>query len=77
VREQLWHFRHAELTCLLLCILSKCVNPICDGFTKLHDKIRDEQYLLGLELKDYHRPRPKMGTVSSNGEKGSGLQSDR
>jgi len=58
VASPLTMFRHALGTCLFLTLLSALGGPLWACFRTLHDSIRDEQYLVGLELQDFHRPQP-------------------
>jgi len=61
-------FRQALATCVLLTLLSRLSDPVCAWLRTVHDSIRDEQYLVGLNLQDYHRkpPPPPAAAASSS-----------
>ncbi len=56
-------YRQTLLTCVLGVGLSRCAPAFCAALRHVHDGIRDEQYLVGLELQDYHRPRGRRGAL--------------
>jgi hypothetical protein len=52
-------FRNGLATVALFSLLSQLNLPFSDWFQTMHDSIRDEQYLIGRELQDFHRtPKP-------------------
>ncbi len=51
-------FRKAALSCLAGAALVRGAAPLEGWLKALHDGVRDEQFLVGLVLNDYHRPRP-------------------
>ena len=53
--SQIVHFRRALVICLASILASKCIGPL-HGWVKIaHDSIRDDQYLVGLELQNCKR----------------------
>jgi hypothetical protein len=60
-------FRQALATCVILTLLSRLSDPVCAWLRTVHDSIRDEQYLVGLNLQNYHRkPSPPPAAAASS-----------
>jgi len=60
-------FRYGLATIALVGIIAQFGVPLSVWFQKMHDSIRDEQYLVGLQLKDYQRaPQPPAGSKSAS-----------
>lgn len=55
VGAKVTHFRRALALCVASLLASKTIEPLSDFVQKLHDAIRDDQYLVGLQLLNHER----------------------
>lgn len=46
--------RRLAVTWLIAVLANKCLEPVSRWLSVLHDAIRDDEYLVGLELENYH-----------------------
>lgn len=48
-------FRVSLFTCTTVALITVCKSPLTQWVTTIHDSVRDDQYLVGLELQNYPR----------------------
>lgn len=56
---------------VVIVVIEQFGVPLSEWFQKMHDAIRDDEYLVGVELKDFQRPAvgtsSRTGTTTSTG----------